>query len=119
MLSKKLTEANKSRNEQANINVHTTMQKASAATKDKEESVYLMNQVLIKDSHFNFSKMHLMMHGADQMSHYGSLAQFSTEICNTSHKAFKEAYRHSNHVDTIPQIIKSYSRGHNLAIQEL
>jgi len=41
------------------------------------------------------------------------------EICETSHKAFKEAYRCSNHVDTIPQIIKSYSRGHNLAVQEL
>jgi len=78
-----------------------------------------MNQVLVQDSYFIFPKIHLMMHWADQISRYGSLAQFLTEICETSHKAFKEAYRRSDHVDTIPQIIKSYSRGHNLAVREL
>ena len=59
------------------------------------------------------------MHWADQISRYGSLLQFSTEICNTSHKAFKEAYRRSNHLDSIPQIIKGYGRAHNLAVREL
>jgi len=118
-LSKELTEANKSRNEQANINARTAMQKARAAAEDREERVYLINQVLVEDSHFNFPKMHLIMHWADQISRYSSLPQFLMEICETSHKAFKQAYRHSNHVDSIPQIIKNYSRGHNLAIQEL
>jgi len=63
--------------------------------------------------------MYLIMHWADQISRYGSLPQFSTEICETSHKAFKKAYRRSNHVDSISQIIKSYSRGHNLAVRVL
>jgi len=78
MLSKELTEANKSRNEQANINGRTTTQKARVAAEDREERVYLMNQVLVKDSYFNFPKMHLIMHWADQISRYGSLPQFST-----------------------------------------
>jgi len=73
----------------------------------------------VGDSHFNFPKMHLMMHWADQISHYGSLPQFSTEICETSYKAFKEAYRRRNHQDSIPQIIKGYGRAHNLAVREL
>jgi len=78
-----------------------------------------MNQVLVEDSHFNFPKMHLIMHWADQISRYSSLPQFSMEICETSHKAFKQAYRRSNHVDSISQIIKNYSRVHNLAVRKL
>jgi len=95
------------------------MQKARAAAEDRKERVYLINQVLVEDSHFNFLKMYLIIHWADQISRYGSLYQFSTEICETSHKAFKQVYRHSNYVDSIPQIIKNYSRGHNLAVREL
>jgi len=60
-----------------------------------------------------------MMHWANQISCYGSLPQFSTEICETSHKVFKEAYRRSNHLYSIPQIIKGYGRAHNLAVREL
>jgi len=59
------------------------------------------------------------MHWADQISRYSSLPQFSTETCETSYKAFKQAYRRSNHMNSIPQIIKNYSRGYNLAVQEL
>ena len=119
MLSKELTKANKFHNEQTNINGYTTMQKARVAAEDREERVYLINQVLVEDSHFNFSKMHLIMHWADQISYYGSLPQFLTEVCETSHKAFQQAYRCSNHVDSISQIIKNYSRSHNLAVREL
>jgi len=119
MLSKELTKTNKSRNEQVNINRRTVVQKARAAAEDKEERAYLVNQALVEDSHFNFTKIHLIMHWADQISRCGSLPQFSTEICETSHKAFKQAYRHSNYLDSIPQIIKGYSRSHNLAIREL
>ena len=72
-LSKELTEANKSRNEQANINGRTAMQKTHAAAEDREERVYLINQVLVEDLHFNFPKIHLIMHWADQISRYGSL----------------------------------------------
>jgi len=119
MLSKKLTETNKSHNEQANIIARTAMQKACAAAEDKDERAYLVNQALVEDSHFNFPKMYLIMDWADQISRYGSLPQFSTEICETSYKVFKQAYRRSNHLDSIPQIIKGYGRSHNLAIREL
>jgi len=78
------------------------MQKARAVAEDKEEKAYLVNQALMEDSHFNFPKMHLIMHWADQFSRYGSLPQFSTEICQTSHKVFKQAYRRINYLDSIP-----------------
>ena len=86
---------------------------------DKEERAYLVNQALEEISHFNFPKVHLMMHWADKILRYGSLPQYSTEICETSHKALEDAYRRSNHIDSIPQIIKGYTRAHSFAAREL
>jgi len=41
------------------------------------------------------------------------------EICETSHKPLKEAYRRSNHNDSILQTIKGYGRAHSIAVKEL
>jgi len=41
------------------------------------------------------------------------------EICEASHKPLKKAYRWSNHIDSIPQIIKGYCRTHSIAVKEL
>jgi len=41
------------------------------------------------------------------------------EICKASHKPLKEAYRWSNHIDSIPQTIKGYGRAHSIAVKEL
>jgi len=43
-------------------NGHTTTQKAHALTEDREERIYLVNQALVENSHFNFPKIHLLMH---------------------------------------------------------
>jgi len=78
-----------------------------------------VNHALVEDSHFNFSKIHLLMHWSNQISQYGSLPQFSMEICEASHKPLKEAYRQSNHIDSIPQIIKGYGHAHSIVVKEL
>ena len=49
----------------------------------------------------------------------GSLPHFLTEICEASHKPLKETYRRSNHIDSIPQIIKEYGRAHTIVVKEL
>ncbi|KAF8416223.1 hypothetical protein EV426DRAFT_578816 [Tirmania nivea] len=119
MVSKELTAQNNARNIETNLNRRTAAQKARATAEDREERAYLVNQALVEDSHFNFPKVHLMMHWANQISHYGSLPQYSIEIYETSHKALKDAYRRSNHMDSIPQILKGYSRGYSFAVKEL
>jgi len=119
VVSKELTEQNKSRNVEGNANGRTAAQKARAAAEDRDERAYLVNQVLVEDSHFNFPKIHLIMYWADQISHYGSLPQYSTEFCKTSHKALKDTYRRSNRDNSIPQIIQGYTRSHSLAVREL
>jgi len=88
MLLKELTEANKLHDEQANINRRTTIQKVHVVPKDREEMIYLINQILVQDSSFNFPKIYLILHWAEQIFQYGSLPQFLMEICEISHKAF-------------------------------
>ncbi|KAF8425424.1 hypothetical protein BGX38DRAFT_1083788, partial [Terfezia claveryi] len=56
------------------------------------------------------SKMHLILHFMEQIAKYGSLLQYSTEICKASHKPLKDAYRRSNHINALPQILRSYTR---------
>jgi len=86
---------------------------------DQEERAYRISQVLEEDSHFNFPKLHLLSHYPDQIAQYGSLSQYSIEICEASHKPLKDTYHRSNHADRIPQIIDSYTREHNFAVREM
>src|SRR6266576_6633460 len=119
MVSKELTVQNKKRSNEEKQNTRTAMQRSHTLAADREERTFLVNEALVEDSHFNFPKMHSMIHWADQISRYRCLLQYSTEVCETSHKALKDAYRRSNHVDSIPQIIQGYSREHNFAVRQL
>ncbi|KAF8418454.1 hypothetical protein BGX38DRAFT_1109133, partial [Terfezia claveryi] len=69
-------------------------------------------------AHYNFPKMHLISHFVDQIAEYGSLPQFSTDICEVLHKPLKDGYRRSNHVNVVPQVIQTYTRAHSFAIRE-
>ena len=119
IISKELTARNRERNEKEGHNRRTTGQKARVLAADKEERAILVDEALVEDSHFNFPKIHLMSHWADQIPRFGNLPQYSTEICETSHKALKDAYDRSNRVDSIPQIIQGYTREHNFAVRQL
>ncbi|KAF8415918.1 hypothetical protein EV426DRAFT_706043 [Tirmania nivea] len=78
----------------------------------------LVDDLLNTGAHYNFPKMHLISHFADQIAKYGSLPQYSTEICEASHKPLKDIYQRSNHVNPIPQIIRIYTQTHNFAMRE-
>ena len=82
------------------------------------ETEEVVNDILSGGGHFNFPKMHLISHFADQINKYGTLTQYSTEICEALHKPLKDAYRRSNYIDTLPQIISTYARGHSFVMRE-
>ena len=82
---------------------------------EKEEMIH---ELLTENAHFNFPKMHLISYFAAHISKYGSLPQYSTEICEASHKPLKDAYRRSNHINAMPQIIETYTRSHSFAMRE-
>jgi len=119
MVSKELMVQTMTRRLEEKTNGRTAGQKTRALVEDRKERAYLVNQALVEDSHFNFPKIYLLMRWSDPISQYGSLPQFLIEICKASHKPLKEAYRRSNHNDSILQIIKEYGRAHNIAVKEL
>ena len=119
IVSKELTAQNSRRDELEKQIERTAAQKARTLAADKQERAFLVNEALFEDSQFNFPKIHLLSHWADQIPRYWCLPQLSTEICEASHKALKDAYRRSHHVDGIPQIIQGYSREHNFTIRQL
>jgi len=73
MVSKKLNAETTARRREEKANGRTASQKAHVLAEDREECVYLVNQALVEDSHFNFPKIHLLMHWSNQISQYGSL----------------------------------------------
>ncbi|KAF8414713.1 hypothetical protein EV426DRAFT_579158 [Tirmania nivea] len=84
----------------------------------RTEADELVDDLLSTGAHYNFPKIHLISHFADQIAKYGSLPQYSTEICEASYKPLKDAYRRSNHVNPIPQIIRTYMQAHNFIMRE-
>jgi len=73
MVSKGLNTQTTAHRLEEKANRCTAAQKARALAEDREEHTYLVNQALVEDSHFNFPKIHLLMHWSDQISQYGSL----------------------------------------------
>jgi len=119
MVSKELTAQTMACRLAEQANERTAAQKARALVEDREECTYLVNQALVEDSHFNFPKIHLLMHWSDQISQYGNFSQFSMKICQASHKPLKEAYRWSNHINSILQRTKGYGQAHSIPVKEL
>jgi len=82
------------------------------------ETEELVHDFLTTRTNYNFPKMHLISHFKDQISKYGSLLQYSMEICEGSHKPLKDAYRYRNHLNAIPQIIRTYTQVHGFSMRE-
>ena len=78
----------------------------------------MQHDMLISGANHNFPEMHLISHFAEQIRKYGSLPQYSTEMYEASHKPLKDTYRRSNHIDTIPQMIQTYTRANTLAMRD-
>ena len=97
----------------------TKAQQAQLAKKLRKEQEILQNDILEEGAHFNFPKMHIIMHFGSQIPQYSSLPQISTEVGEALYKALKAAYRRTNHVDTMSQILKMHARDHAFTMKEL
>jgi hypothetical protein len=96
----------------------TPSQRRKLQEEFKLETEELVHDLLTTGADYNFPKMHLISHFADQIEQYGSLPQYSTEICEASHKPLKDAYRRSNHINAMEQIIGTYTRAHSFAMRD-
>jgi len=66
-----------------------------------------------RESHFNFIKIHLLSHFGDHIRQFGNIPMYSTEFGELARKEqIKEGWRRSNKNDAQRQIVHSYSRQH-------
>jgi hypothetical protein len=66
---------------------------------------------LEQNAGFNFPKMHPVNHFPEQVTCFGSLVQFSTDIGESLHRLIKKAYRKSNRTGDIDkQVIDNWAR---------
>jgi len=87
----------------------TPTQKANVASTHRQEQQDLVKEML-GQSTFNYPKLHLLTYYTQQIVHFWSLPQYSTEITEALHKPLKDAYRRSNSIDAPPQILDSHDR---------
>jgi len=90
----------------------TASEKAKVCQGNNLERRELVDEILREGAHYNFPKIHLISHYAEQIPKCGALGQFSTDISETMHKPFKDAYRRSNRVDSMSQVVTTYTRDH-------
>ena len=96
----------------------TPTQRAARQREDRDERRQLVHDIL-NEGHFNFPKLHLLSHYGLQITQFGSLVQYSTDITEALHKPLKDAYRRSNRVDAVEQILDTITREHAVRILEL
>jgi len=78
-----------------------------------------VDEILREAAHYNFPKMHLTSHYAEQIPKFGALKQYSTDISECMPKSFKEAYQRSTKVNATSQMITNYTRDHMFIMKDL
>jgi len=79
----------------------------------------LVDEILRELAHYNFPKIPLILHYAEQIPKSSALEQFSTDISETMYKVFKDTYRQSKRVDSMSQVVTTYTRDHTFAMKDL
>ena len=97
----------------------TRSEKAKTRQENMFERRELVEEMLKEGAHYNFPKIHFISHYAEQITKFGELGQYSTDISEAMHKGFKDAYHRSNKVDSTNQIITTYTRDHTFAMKDL
>jgi len=71
-----------------------------------------------RENHFTFIKMHYLTHFASHVKRFGSISMYSTEIGELAHKnQITDGYRGSNKNEAARQILSQYGRQHALGIR--
>ena len=94
-------------------------EKAKLHCDDTLERQGVVDEILREGSHYNFPKIHLISLYTEQITKFGALGQFSTDISEAMHKRFKDAYRRSNKVKSTAQIVQTYTRDHTFAMKDM
>jgi len=107
----------------ANERAHE-IRRTSAAKRPRQadqERLQRVNQradLICRENHFNFIKMHYLSHFSSHVRRFGSISMYSTEIGKLAHKdQIKEGYTRSNKNEAARQILSHYGRQHALGMR--
>jgi len=74
--------------------------------------------VIHRESHFNFIKIHVLSHFSDHIRHFGNIAMYSTEFGELRQRErIKDRWRQSNQNDARGQIVNSSRRLHAIRMR--
>jgi hypothetical protein len=77
-------------------------------------------ELIQRENHFNFIKMHYLNHFVQHVRRFGSVPMYSTDIGELAHKEqIKEGYRRSNKNEAARQILAHYNRQHAIGMKLL
>ena len=96
----------------------TSTQRAKRSAEDRQVRQQAVHNKL-QQATFNFPKLHLLSQYGSQVVDFGTLPQYSTEITEALHKPLKDAYRCSNQVDAVEQILDIIYRDYAIHMREL
>ena len=74
---------------------------------------------ILQQGMFNCPKLHLLTHYDSQIKDFETLPQDSMKITEALHKPLKDAYRCSNRVDAMEQILDTILRDYAIRVREL
>ena len=94
-------------------------EKAKARQDNTLQRRELVDEILREGADYNFPKIHLISDYAEQIPKFSSLPQYSTDITEYMHMEFKDAYRHSNNVNSLSQIVTTCTRDHTFTMKDL
>ena len=88
------------------------------ADQNRLERVNRRADLIQRQNHFNFIKMHYLSHFASQVRRFGSISTYSTEMGELAHKKqIKEGYCSSNKNNASGQILSYNGRKHALGMR--
>ena len=74
-------------------------------------------EILQNKSHFNFNKLHLLVHYCSHVRKLGNVPMYSMDVRELAHKVqMKEGYRHSNKNEVSRQILQYYGHLHSVSM---
>jgi len=80
---------------------------------DREEDHERRMDLIYRESHFNFIKIHLLSHFSDHIPQFGNIPMYSTEFGELARKEqIKDTWRQGNKNDATRRVVPSYSRQH-------
>ena len=93
-------------------------QRRRQADQNRLQRVNRRADLIRRENHFSFIKMHYLSHFVSHMRRFGSTLMYSTKMGELAHKEqIKEGYRRSNKNNAARQILSYYGRKHALGMR--